>query len=282
MKRIIPSNERKDEFLKCYYSNFYQLQKPLIAVAVKDIDASNLLNISIKSGNSLIIKSISLNGWCFIQIDDQSGFCPCMLLQIQQDAQEIPSEYIKQFFSPVIKKVASKASTDSLHKEQSYTFVIHSFLKPTVNIEMQNPKLYPKYKEKTVPLKKVQYGPCQECDVSFTPEWRTGPKGKRSLCNACGLRFSKRQKALKDIEANSDDQSYSDEKVATLKNNYYLSSTKYRCPSRKAKSKPIEDDYNDLKIKNPQVKKQKTVVTEEDGRKDSIPVNKSSLAFILS
>ncbi|MCO5613635.1 hypothetical protein L7F22_067913 [Adiantum nelumboides] len=32
---------------------------------------------------------------------------------------------------------------------------------------------------------------CLTCGKSNSPEWRKGPDGKKSLCNACGLRFSR-------------------------------------------------------------------------------------------
>jgi len=35
---------------------------------------------------------------------------------------------------------------------------------------------------------------CLECGVGETPEWRRGPQGPRTLCNACGLRYAKRKK----------------------------------------------------------------------------------------
>lgn len=34
-------------------------------------------------------------------------------------------------------------------------------------------------------------GACQSCGTSDTPEWRRGPDGARTLCNACGLHFAK-------------------------------------------------------------------------------------------
>jgi hypothetical protein len=37
-------------------------------------------------------------------------------------------------------------------------------------------------------------GPCTGCGVTDTPEWRRGPNGRKELCNACGLRFSRIQK----------------------------------------------------------------------------------------
>ncbi|MED6193713.1 hypothetical protein PIB30_022009 [Stylosanthes scabra] len=37
---------------------------------------------------------------------------------------------------------------------------------------------------------------CNDCHTTSTPLWRAGPDGPRSLCNACGLRYRKRRKAL--------------------------------------------------------------------------------------
>ncbi|KAI9246009.1 hypothetical protein EDC94DRAFT_665067 [Helicostylum pulchrum] len=32
---------------------------------------------------------------------------------------------------------------------------------------------------------------CHSCNISETPEWRRGPEGARTLCNACGLHYAK-------------------------------------------------------------------------------------------
>ncbi|ORZ06661.1 hypothetical protein BCR42DRAFT_456335 [Absidia repens] len=32
---------------------------------------------------------------------------------------------------------------------------------------------------------------CESCHTSHSPEWRRGPSGHRTLCNACGLRYSR-------------------------------------------------------------------------------------------
>ncbi|KAJ1992191.1 hypothetical protein H4R33_001117 [Dimargaris cristalligena] len=34
-------------------------------------------------------------------------------------------------------------------------------------------------------------GKCHSCSISVTPEWRRGPDGARTLCNACGLHYAK-------------------------------------------------------------------------------------------
>ncbi|KAL3525383.1 hypothetical protein ACH5RR_013755 [Cinchona calisaya] len=35
---------------------------------------------------------------------------------------------------------------------------------------------------------------CANCDTTSTPLWRNGPKGPKSLCNACGIRFKKEER----------------------------------------------------------------------------------------
>lgn len=37
---------------------------------------------------------------------------------------------------------------------------------------------------------------CLSCSATETPEWRKGPTGPRTLCNACGLLFAKQVSAL--------------------------------------------------------------------------------------
>ncbi|KAK1035941.1 white collar 2 type of transcription factor, partial [Friedmanniomyces endolithicus] len=35
---------------------------------------------------------------------------------------------------------------------------------------------------------------CANCGALDSPEWRRGPKGPKTLCNACGLRWAKKEK----------------------------------------------------------------------------------------
>jgi len=37
---------------------------------------------------------------------------------------------------------------------------------------------------------------CQSCKTSKTPEWRKGPCGAKTLCNRCGLRYSRIMKRM--------------------------------------------------------------------------------------
>ncbi|KAJ8659137.1 hypothetical protein O0I10_005176 [Lichtheimia ornata] len=48
-------------------------------------------------------------------------------------------------------------------------------------------------------------GRCHSCNISETPEWRRGPDGARTLCNACGLHYAKitRKKATANTSSSS-------------------------------------------------------------------------------
>lgn len=46
----------------------------------------------------------------------------------------------------------------------------------------------PKYRKRS---RAPAPGVCHSCGNSDTPEWRRGPDGARTLCNACGLHFAK-------------------------------------------------------------------------------------------
>ncbi|KAG0275341.1 hypothetical protein BGZ96_003828, partial [Linnemannia gamsii] len=52
--------------------------------------------------------------------------------------------------------------------------------------ENTTPQKYRKRAKRTHPP-----GRCLSCDTSDTPEWRRGPDGARTLCNACGLHYAK-------------------------------------------------------------------------------------------
>ena len=48
----------------------------------------------------------------------------------------------------------------------------------------------------------VFQGRCHSCNISETPEWRRGPDGARTLCNACGLHYAKLERKRAAAEAN--------------------------------------------------------------------------------
>ncbi|KAJ8770717.1 hypothetical protein K2173_021364 [Erythroxylum novogranatense] len=44
---------------------------------------------------------------------------------------------------------------------------------------------------------------CANCDTTSTPLWRNGPRGPKSLCNACGIRFKKEERRAAAANANT-------------------------------------------------------------------------------
>ncbi|KAI7899348.1 uncharacterized protein BX663DRAFT_489236 [Cokeromyces recurvatus] len=53
----------------------------------------------------------------------------------------------------------------------------------------------------------VFQGRCHSCNISETPEWRRGPDGARTLCNACGLHYAKLSRKKKEESIIKDDTS---------------------------------------------------------------------------
>ncbi|KAK4129647.1 hypothetical protein N657DRAFT_668582 [Parathielavia appendiculata] len=52
----------------------------------------------------------------------------------------------------------------------------------------------PRTGEKKKKLKVAEEYVCTDCGTLESPEWRKGPSGPKTLCNACGLRWAKREK----------------------------------------------------------------------------------------
>lgn len=41
---------------------------------------------------------------------------------------------------------------------------------------------------------------CEICKTKETPEWRRGPNGPSTLCNACGIRYSNKKRKEKEAK----------------------------------------------------------------------------------
>ncbi|KAK1417395.1 hypothetical protein QVD17_26522 [Tagetes erecta] len=48
----------------------------------------------------------------------------------------------------------------------------------------------------TSPNNNIQIRVCSDCNTTKTPLWRSGPRGPKSLCNACGIRQRKARRAM--------------------------------------------------------------------------------------
>ncbi|KAH8927440.1 hypothetical protein BT69DRAFT_1330447 [Atractiella rhizophila] len=63
-------------------------------------------------------------------------------------------------------------------------------LAPPLHTTQQPPPAIPTKGRRKKPKDHV----CHECGTTESPEWRRGPKGAKTLCNACGLRWGKEEK----------------------------------------------------------------------------------------
>ena len=75
---------------------------------------------------------------------------------------------------------------DSMYLQQPYG--AHGVGKSTQGDAGGSGQYVPKYRKRS---RAPAPGVCHACGNSDTPEWRRGPDGARTLCNACGLHFSK-------------------------------------------------------------------------------------------
>ncbi|KAF9572727.1 hypothetical protein EC968_009542 [Mortierella alpina] len=76
-------------------------------------------------------------------------------------------------------------SVDNDHHSSSSSINGGSNSRSSKNSDVPHQK-YRKRAKRTQPP-----GRCLSCDSSDTPEWRRGPDGARTLCNACGLHYAK-------------------------------------------------------------------------------------------
>ncbi|KAF9987415.1 hypothetical protein BGZ75_000628 [Mortierella antarctica] len=76
-------------------------------------------------------------------------------------------------------------SVDHDHQSNSGGIYAGSSSRSSKNSDVPHQK-YRKRAKRTQPP-----GRCLSCDSSDTPEWRRGPDGARTLCNACGLHYAK-------------------------------------------------------------------------------------------
>ncbi|CAE6155813.1 unnamed protein product [Arabidopsis arenosa] len=77
---------------------------------------------------------------------------------------------------------------------------------------------------------------CANCDTTSTPLWRNGPRGPKSLCNACGIRFKKEERRASTAGNSTSGGGSTAARVPTLDhqagaNYYYNSNNQYASSS---------------------------------------------------
>ncbi|XP_061951027.1 putative GATA transcription factor 22 [Populus nigra] len=86
---------------------------------------------------------------------------------------------------------------------------------------------------------------CSDCNTTSTPLWRSGPRGPKSLCNACGIRQRKARRAMAaaengaviSVEASSSTKSKVNSKVRKLRTSHVAQGKKL---SNKPPNPPLQ------------------------------------------
>ncbi|KNA09609.1 hypothetical protein SOVF_152090 isoform B [Spinacia oleracea] len=54
---------------------------------------------------------------------------------------------------------------------------------------------------------------CTDCQTTATPLWRGGPAGPKTLCNACGIKYHKKRRALLGLDKSKIDKNNNKKKT---------------------------------------------------------------------
>lgn len=80
-------------------------------------------------------------------------------------------------------------SEDHQNKSVNKDHAEYELIRQARNLQNNNSQSRPKYRRRN--RRNMIGQKCHSCGTTETPEWRRGPDGARTLCNACGLHYSK-------------------------------------------------------------------------------------------
>lgn len=104
--------------------------------------------------------------------------------------------YEKDRGSPILQHIGSNSSCENINQgdnncfERDFTESPPAKSKPLHLPKRPNTQKVSKPRAKLHKINKEKIK-CKHCESIETPEWRRGPDGSRTLCNACGLFYSK-------------------------------------------------------------------------------------------
>ncbi|EXB66867.1 Putative GATA transcription factor 22 [Morus notabilis] len=124
---------------------------------------------------------------------------------------------------------------------------------------------------------------CSDCNTTSTPLWRSGPRGPKSLCNACGIRQRKARRAMAEAAAAANGLVVAADSTSTAAPNYtptkgsaastsYYKTTQYHInKEKKSRGNHISHYKNKLKLK--------LLETKNDNINDKHCLNKFSFGL---
>ncbi|CAH8381638.1 unnamed protein product [Eruca vesicaria subsp. sativa] len=107
---------------------------------------------------------------------------------------------------------------------------------------------------------------CSDCNTTKTPLWRSGPRGPKSLCNACGIRQRKARKAAMAAAVAAGDQEVAAAQLKQLPAKKKLQSKKKRCNGgdKYTLSSPVVAKTKKCKIKEQEQEDAATVAGDSE------------------
>eukprot|EP01136_Pigoraptor_vietnamica_P036768 Opistho-1_new@103783 len=97
-----------------------------------------------------------------------------------------------------VEAMLEKGSMPELAAIQALLGAVRRYRADNIELRMANTSLHGKMQDlqRKIHYKKTATAhlSCTECGTNMSPEWRRGPHGPKTLCNACGLRYAKKVK----------------------------------------------------------------------------------------
>ncbi|XP_049360160.1 GATA transcription factor 21-like [Solanum verrucosum] len=87
-------------------------------------------------------------------------------------------------------KLVMSSEIKDLDQERKKNTTKNACIKLKLGDQKQQP-IHTDYSSNNIPIRV-----CTDCSTTKTPLWRSGPKGPKSLCNACGIRQRKARRAM--------------------------------------------------------------------------------------
>ncbi|KAL0436424.1 UNVERIFIED_CONTAM: GATA transcription factor 11 [Sesamum radiatum] len=167
---LLPGPVAPNKFADVQESGFFQTQSP-VSVLESGGSYSAGKNLPIKSHNTIPVRTRSkrvrhagVNPWLLVS----PWFAATSASKRTSNARK-NIEARKKLSQP---SVVAKSTRDSPEKVEN-SLQVSDYAEPQ-NVSSHRPALAKK---------------CTHCEVTKTPQWREGPLGPKTLCNACGVRY---------------------------------------------------------------------------------------------
>ncbi|KAK6784177.1 hypothetical protein RDI58_017631 [Solanum bulbocastanum] len=144
-------------------------------------------------------------------------------------------------------KLVMSSEIEDLDQERKKNTINNACIKLKLGDQKQQP-IQTDYSSNNIPIRV-----CTDCNTTKTPLWRSGPKGPKSLCNACGIRQRKARRTMAAAEAatNGKTDHQTTMKITKVRTNNDVRPLKKRCkfgPSSSTNNAPKKLGFEDLLI----------------------------------